>query len=189
MTSVENHEENVEHSSRKLTYSKEAVKWRRTQILELDSQGYTHREIVSKLQIAKGTVSNDLAYLRKQAQDNLEHHIHQTLPEEYQRCMVGMKRNLKQTLEIAENTADPKVKLQARAIANDCYKYIMDLTTNGRIISDSITYVQAKLGGLYDSNSDSNLKIAQKNTRDNNSEIDIEKTDTDPDMKTTNGVF
>jgi hypothetical protein len=53
-----------------------------------------------------------------------------------------MKQNLKQTLEIAEIAADPKTKtkLQARAIANDCYKYIMDLMTNGAIITDGIKY-------------------------------------------------
>jgi hypothetical protein len=33
--------------------------------------------------------------------------------------MVGMKRNIKQTLEIAETVSDPRVKLQARGIAND----------------------------------------------------------------------
>jgi DNA-directed RNA polymerase specialized sigma24 family protein len=48
-------------------------------ILELESQRYTHREIVSKLQIAKGTVSNDLAYLRRQAQENLQKHIHMNI--------------------------------------------------------------------------------------------------------------
>ena len=55
--------------------------------------------------------------------------------------MVGMERNLKHVLEIAETAADPKTKLQARAIANDCYKYIMDLTTNGVVITDAIKYV------------------------------------------------
>lgn len=55
-----------------------------------------------------------------------------------------MKRNLKQTLEIAESTPDPKVKLQARAIANDCYKYIMDLCTNAGIVSDAMKYVTLK---------------------------------------------
>ena len=58
--------------------------------------------------------------------------------------MIGMKQNLKQTLEIAETAADPKTKLQARAIANDCYKYIMDLTTNGAIVTDAIKYVTQK---------------------------------------------
>ena len=59
-----------------------------------------------------------------------------------------MKRNLKQTLEIAETVADPKTKLQARAIANDCYKYIMDLTTNGIIVTDAFKYVQTKTDNL-----------------------------------------
>jgi hypothetical protein len=58
--------------------------------------------------------------------------------------MIGMKRNLKQTLEIAETAADPKTKLQARAIANDCYHHIMDLTTNGAIVTDAIKYVTQK---------------------------------------------
>jgi hypothetical protein len=47
-------------------------------------------------------------------------------------------------LEIAETTADPRVKLQARAIANDCYKYIMDITTNGAVITDAMKYVIQK---------------------------------------------
>jgi hypothetical protein len=58
--------------------------------------------------------------------------------------MIGMKRNLIQTLEIAETAADPKVKLQARAIANDCYKYIMDLCSNAGIVSEAIKYVTKK---------------------------------------------
>jgi hypothetical protein len=60
-----------------------------------------------KLQLScrllKETVNSDLVYLRKQAQENLQKHIHETVPEEYQKCMVGMKRNLKQTLEIVSN--------------------------------------------------------------------------------------
>jgi hypothetical protein len=55
-----------------------------------------------------------------------------------------MKRNLKQTLEIAETASDPRIKLEARRIANDCYKYIMDLTTNGAVITDAMKYVTQK---------------------------------------------
>jgi hypothetical protein len=49
--------------------------------------------------------------LPNQTQENLQHHIHETVPEKYQKCMIGMKRNLKQALEIAETAADPKTKL------------------------------------------------------------------------------
>jgi DNA-binding NarL/FixJ family response regulator len=57
--------------SSKLTYGKEQIEWRRARVLELVSQGYNQNEIAVKLQIAKGTVNSDLAYLRKQAQENL----------------------------------------------------------------------------------------------------------------------
>ena len=57
--------------------------------------------------------------------------------------LIGMKRNLKQTLEIAETASDPKTKLQARAFANDCYRYIMDLCTAG-IVSDAIKAMERK---------------------------------------------
>jgi hypothetical protein len=80
---------------------------------------------------ARQTCRNrNIPFLRQHAQDNLQKHIHETVPEEYQKCMVGMKRNLKETLEIANTSADPRVKLQARAIANDCYKFILDMSTN-----------------------------------------------------------
>ena len=37
-----------------------------------------------------------------------------------------------------------KTKLQARAIANDCYRYIMDLCTNAGIVSDALKFVERK---------------------------------------------
>jgi IS30 family transposase len=115
--------------------------WRRSQVLELASEGYSRREIASKLQVDPAEVNRDIQYLRQQAQENLQKHIHETVPEEYQKCMIGMKRNLKQTLEIADTTADLRVKLQARAMANDCYKFILDMTTNAGIVSDALKYV------------------------------------------------
>ena len=120
----------------------DSIEWRRSKILELSSDGYNQREISQKLQITKSVVNRDVLFLRKQARENLQYHIQDRIPEEYQNCMTGMKRNLKQTLEIAETTSDPRTKLQARAIANDCYKYIMDLTTNGVVITDAIKFVQ-----------------------------------------------
>lgn len=37
---------------------------------------------------------------------------------------------------------DDKTRLQALSLINDCYKYIMDLTTNGVVITDAIKFVQ-----------------------------------------------
>jgi IS30 family transposase len=124
--------------------TKQQLDWRRSKVLELSSQGYSEREIAENLRVSDTTVHRDLVYLRDQAKENLQKHIHETVPEEYQKCMVGMKRNLKQTLEIRDNTGDPKVKLQAAAIANDCYKFILDMTTNAGIVSDAMKFVERK---------------------------------------------
>ena len=43
-----------------------------------------------------------------------------------------------QTITMSDN----KTALQALALINDCYKYIMDLTTNGVVITDAIKFVQ-----------------------------------------------
>ena len=137
------------------------VDWRRNKVLELSSQGYSQRDIASTLQVGLGTVNKDILFLRQMSQENLQHHIHERVPEEYQNCMTGMKINLKQTLEIAETTSDPRTKLQARAVANDCYKYIMDLTTNGVVITDAIKFVQTNREKLAMSNKKKMTKNAK----------------------------
>src|SRR5215208_635582 len=117
------------------------IDWRRAKVLELSSQGYSQIEIATHLQVDETIISKDVAHLRQQAQENLQHHIPEVVPEEYQKCMVGMKQNLKHVLKIAETTTDPKTKLQARAIANDCYKFIMEISTNAGIVSDALKFV------------------------------------------------
>jgi hypothetical protein len=85
------------------------IDWRRSRVLELSSQRYTEREIATTLApVHFTTVHRDLVYLRKQAHENLRKHIHEVVPEEYQKCMVGMKRNLRQTLEIRDSASDLK---------------------------------------------------------------------------------
>jgi hypothetical protein len=37
---------------------------------------------------------------------------------------------------------DDRTRLQALSLINDCYKYIMDLTTNGLVITDAIKFIQ-----------------------------------------------
>jgi hypothetical protein len=95
--------------------------------------------------------------------------------------MVGMRRHLKQTLEIAETVANPKTKLQARAIANDCYRYIMDLTTYGVVVTDAIKYIQGKMAHLNGREKALLLDIKQK--EEGSSEESLQG------KGTSNGVF
>jgi hypothetical protein len=49
-------------------------------------------------------------------------------------------------------TGDDRTRLQALSLINDCYKYIMDLTTNGVVITDAIKFVQTNKEKLTMSN-------------------------------------
>jgi hypothetical protein len=136
------------------------IEWRRSKVLEYHSQGYSMTEITNMLHVKNvSTISRDLEYLREKAQENLKTHIQQKLPEEFQRCLTGMNQVLKLCWQIANNTkpsgldlddnksntvttGDDRTRLQALALINDCYKYIMDLTTNGVVITDAIKFVQ-----------------------------------------------
>jgi transposase len=150
------------------------IDWRRAKLLELSSQGYTEREIAEELQpISSVTVHRDLTHLRQQAQKSLQKHIHEVVPEEYQKGMTGLRQNLKRVLEIAETATDPKVKLEARRIANDCYRYIMDLITNVGVVGEALKYVNQKQEQI-----DTLKKLDERvEAIDNNEEA------------TTNGVF
>jgi hypothetical protein len=119
------------------------IDWRGSQVLELSSQGQTERQIATVLQVGKTTVHKDLAYLSRQAKENLKTHIQDKLPEEYQKCMVGINQVLNMTWSIVNKSiVDDKTRLQALALINDCNKYKMDLTTNGVVITDAIKFVQ-----------------------------------------------
>jgi hypothetical protein len=106
--------------------------------------------------------------------------------------MTGMKRNLKQTLEIAEITPDPRTKLQARAIANDCYKYIMDLTTNGVVVTDAIKFVQTNKEKLMSTKEENGSEESKEPDYDEDKDQLEEKQEEETGesgQETTNQVF
>ena len=118
------------------------VEWRRSKVIELNSQGYSQPETAKILQVALSTVNRDLSVIRQKARKNLEEHIQRKLPEEYNRCLTGLNEVLKTCWSIVHKPGtDDKTKIQATAIINDSYKYIMDLTTNGSIVTDAMNRV------------------------------------------------
>lgn len=52
-----------------------------------------------------------------------------------------MKLNLKDVLEIGDKSADPKIKLEAKKIANETLRYIMELVTGGVICTKAFEVV------------------------------------------------
>ena len=122
--------------------------WRRSKVRELLVKGYNHYEISKILQIPRSTITKDIQYLLQQDRENLQSHIQERLPQEYENCMTGINRILRLTWEIVEKPTDDKIKLQAFAQLNEGYKFKMDLTTNGVVVTDAIKYVQSKMDHL-----------------------------------------
>ena len=85
-------------------------------------------------------------------------------------------------------TGDDRTRLQALLLINDCYKYIMDLTTNGVVITDAIKFVQTnkdKLTDLYKKEDEKESKEPDYNEDKNQLE---EETGELPN-NTTNNTF
>ena len=73
-----------------MSSSVNSLEWRRSKVQELASQGYNQSEISRILQISQPTINRDLAYLRNQAKANIRKYIDERLPEEYEKCLVGL---------------------------------------------------------------------------------------------------
>ena len=79
-----------------LSSQMERLEWRRNKVLELSSQGHSQPEIATILQVGLGTVNRDLSYFRNQAKDNIKKYIDERLPEEYEKCLVGLNSIVKE---------------------------------------------------------------------------------------------
>jgi hypothetical protein len=153
------------------------LEWRRSKVLELNSQGYSQPETAKILQISLGTVNRDLSIIRQQARKNMQEHLQKRLPDEYNRCLTGLNEVLKTCWYIVNKPGtDDRTKLQATAIINDSYKYVMDLTTNGAIVTDAIKYVTQKQEQI-----DTLHKLDER--------IEATGEEAEQEETTTNGIF
>jgi predicted transcriptional regulator len=120
---------------------RDRIDWRRSKVQELSSQGHSQREIAQILQVSNGTVNKDLFILRQQAKENIKRYIDERLPEEYEKCLVGLNAITKEAWNTAANTEDKREKIQALSLAKECYSMKLDLLTNATVVDDAIRFV------------------------------------------------
>src|ERR1044071_4137003 len=124
--------------------TKMQVEWRRRQVFELSSKGQSQTEISRTLRISESTISRDLDYLRRQAKTNIKRYIDERLPEEYEKCLVGLTAITKEAWNTAQNTEDKREKIQALSLAKECYSMKLELLTNASVVDDAIRFVSSK---------------------------------------------
>jgi predicted transcriptional regulator len=109
------------------------LEWRRSKVSELASKGYNQSEISRILQISQPTINIDISYLRQQAKQNIKRYIDERLPEEYEKCLVGLNAILREAWNTAQNTEDKREKIQALSLAKECYSMKLELLTNATV--------------------------------------------------------
>jgi Trp operon repressor len=122
----------------------EQVHWRRDKVQELCSKGFSQREISQILHIGLATVNRDISYLRNEAKTNIKKYIDERLPDEYEKCLVGLNAITREAWNTAANTEDKREKIQALSLAKECYSMKLDLLTNASVVDDAIRFVSSK---------------------------------------------
>jgi hypothetical protein len=96
------------------------------------------------LQVGLATVNRDISYLRNQAKTNIKRYIDERLPEEYEKCLVGLNAITREAWSTAQSIEDKREKIQALSLAKDCYSIKLDLLTNATVVDDAIRFVSQK---------------------------------------------
>lgn len=96
--------------------TKTQVEWRRKHVFELSSKGLNQVEIARKLQLHESTISRDLDFIRGKSKENIRKYIEERLPEEYEKCLIGLTAIQKEAWNVAEQTPDIKEKVQALSL-------------------------------------------------------------------------
>src|SRR5436190_2962799 len=135
----------MEHLSSEMEQQQiQQIEWRRDKVQELCSKGYSQREISQILQVGLATVNRDISYLRNQAKTNIKRYIDERLPEEYEKCLVGLNAITREAWNTAQSTEDKRENMQALSLAKDCYSIKLDLLTNATVVDDAIRFVSQK---------------------------------------------
>jgi predicted transcriptional regulator len=124
-----------------LSSTANSLERRRNKVLELSSQGYNQSEISNILQISQPTINRDISYIRKQSKQNIKKYIEERLPEEYEKCLVGLNAILKEAWTTSRQAVDKREKIQALSLAKECYSMKLDLLTNATVVDDAIRFV------------------------------------------------
>ena len=131
----------------RLKSNAEQLRWRRDKMLQLSAEGHNQHEIAKILQIALGTVNRDYQYLKKLAQANISKYINETLPLEYQKCMIGLDAILVKTWAMANNTTNmERDKLQALSIAMQAYNMKLELLSSATVVERAVHFVERHKG-------------------------------------------
>jgi hypothetical protein len=142
------------------------------------------------LQVGLATVNRDMSYLRNQGKDNIKRYIDERLPEEYEKCLVGLNAITKEAWNTAQSTEDKREKIQASSLAKECYSMKLDLLTNATVVDDAIRFVSQKLKEKIKSSTEDDKEESKEPDYDEDKDqLEEEQEEKTGETTATNQVF
>jgi hypothetical protein len=131
-----------------------------------------------------------MSYLRNQGKDNIKRYIDERLPEEYEKCLVGLNAITKEAWNTAQSTEDKREKIQALSLAKECYSMKLDLLTNATVVDDAIRFVSQKLKEKIKSSTEDDKEESKEPDYDEDKDqLEEEQEEKTGETTATNQVF
>jgi hypothetical protein len=147
--------------------------------MELLSKGESNQsEIARVLQVNRSIISRDIAHIRQQSRHNIRKYIDERLPEEYEKCLVGLTAILREAWSTSQQTEDRREKTQALSLAKECYSMKLDLLTNATVVDDAIRFVSESEKSKDKEKED---QVKSSTSSDNSGNEDNDKESNEPD--------
>lgn len=145
------------------------------------SKGETNQsEIARILQVDRFTICRDVDYLRQQTKENIARYVDERLPEEYEKCLVGLNSILKEAWMISQTENIKGDKIKALALAKDCYAMKLELLTNATVVDDAVRFVASNAARITDKDISGKLVVMDERNRNHEKQLSI---------ATTNSIF
>src|SRR5829696_355437 len=128
------------------------ISLRQSKIAELLAQGYTNQsEIARKLNVSEPTVSRDIQFLNRQAQENLKFHVERRMPFEIEKCYIGLNLVLRKAFEIT-NLENAKIseKVAALQVVLTTYDKMWEVVSGRPVLKEIIDKFKTKQKQLED---------------------------------------
>jgi hypothetical protein len=132
------------------------------------------------------------------AKENIKRYIDERLPEEYEKCLVGLNAITKEASNAAQSTEDKREKIQSLSLVKECYSMKLDLLTNASVVDDAIRFVssnkykQELKSSSTNSNEDDKEESNQHDYDEDEYQLEEEKQEEETEeirATTTNQVF
>jgi DNA-binding Lrp family transcriptional regulator len=128
------------------------ISLRQSRVAELLAQGYTNQsEIAHKLNVSEPTVSRDIQFLNRQAQENLKIHVERRIPFEIEKCYTGLNLVLKKAFEITNlDNAKISEKVAALQVVLTTYDKMWEVILGRPLLKEVIDKFMTKQKQLED---------------------------------------